>query len=224
MSLTVPPFCVGEEMKKVVLALRLISDVTYWLSEVLENKEPRKTKPKVEFCFIDVETTGLDPNVQEIVEIALIKTDENFDVLKQYQTRVFPKHIETAHPKALKINGYDPEIWGESALSAEQTIEQIKPLLDGAIIAGQNVKFDISFLKCMFAAENEKPNWSGYHSIDTASLALPYFLAGEIKGLRLRNICKGLGITNKNPHRAMGDAYASLEIARTLNSTYMRSI
>ena len=51
--------------------------------------------------IIDIETTGLRPEYHEIIEIAIIQIDG--EDVKKWSTKIAPKYLERAHPKALSL-------------------------------------------------------------------------------------------------------------------------
>lgn len=92
-----------------------------------------------EIAFVDVETTGLNPEMHEIIEICIITGS------KTYHTKIRPLRIQMADPFALSINGYNSKEWAD-APTFEEVHLQISKMLAGKTIAGHNVKFDIEFL------------------------------------------------------------------------------
>ena len=63
--------------------------------------------------FVDTETTGLDPHYHEMVSIAII-TEFGDGRIDRWYTKLRPRHIERAHPKALQVNGYTEEDWEDA--------------------------------------------------------------------------------------------------------------
>lgn len=189
-----------------------------------KNLQKTEDDRRVRYCFIDVETTGLDPTEHEIIEIALIRTDGQFSILNKYETKILPQHIETAHPRALEINGYDPDVWAKEAVSLVEALDEADLLLEDAIPAGQNTQFDLGFLKAAYQQVEREVCWYNYHNLDTASLAVPLMMSGKIKGLSLKRICAYLGVINQAPHRAYGDVLATLRVAQILTKMYRSSI
>ena len=82
-------------------------------------------------CYIDTETTGLNPAKHEIIEIAIITENED-GTFERWHTKIKPDHIENAHPKALEVNGYTPEAW-EGAPNFEDVVPEITSRLKGSI-------------------------------------------------------------------------------------------
>ncbi len=167
-------------------------------------------------AFIDVETTGLDPERDEIIEIGVIRVDpKTLAEIGHTNLKVKPRRINFADPEALRINGYSPEKW-KDAVSLEQALFEIEPLLEGATLAGHNVSFDKSFIAASWRCLDIKAPKMDYHIVDTAVLAWPLYRAGLIASVSLNPVCSYFGIERNNPHRAIDDAYCSLKVARRL--------
>lgn len=150
-------------------------------------------------AFVDTETTGLDPEVHEMIEFAVRTSDG-----KQIKFKIKPKHIETASDIALKINGYTPERWVD-ALDPKKAAAIIHEWLEDAIIIGQNVKFDIGFIKALLKREGIEydKNFLRY-SGDTVTLALAHLVPKGLDNLSLKNIMKFLGMEPEpDVHEAM---------------------
>ncbi len=166
--------------------------------------------------FLDLETTGLDPKVHEIVEIAAIQVDaESLVELDVLHLRVKPERLDVASVHALKINGFDMEVW-ENAVGLGGALSKLSPMLDGAVMAGHNVGFDQAFLDAAYASTGVPRPRMDHHTLDTASLAWPLYTDGVIKSLSLAAVCDALGVDGGTPHRALHDARRSLQVAREL--------
>lgn len=160
-------------------------------------------------AFVDLETTGLDPEHHEIIEFAVVREDGTY-----VEFKVKPEHIETAHPKALEVNGYTPEAW-EGAISQEEAAKHLAAWLEDSIIAGQNVKFDIGFLEAL--AEKTGVRIPTRYGIDTVTLAYEHLTPLGLSSLSLKNICEFLGIPPEpDDHRALNGARAAREVYFTL--------
>ena len=181
-----------------------------------------------DLAFIDCETTGLDPRRHEVIEIAVIRaTPRTVQPIAELAVRVKPTRLADADPKALHINGYTPQGW-QHGLSLRDALIAIGPQLEGAVLAGHNVAFDREFLDAAWRSTGVPRPDLDHHTLDTASLACPLLTSGKVQSLSLRSLCTHFGIEHAEPHRALVDARASLEIARrlfpALHSTPVRPV
>ena len=93
--------------------------------------------------YLDTETTGLDPATHEILEVAVVRElchapyNEPGDITHRWCRKIAPKHIETAEPVALKVNGYTAEGWA-GAVPFESVALELLELLKGGTIIGHN--------------------------------------------------------------------------------------
>lgn len=166
----------------------------------------------MDLCFIDVETTGLDPYTHELIEVAAIRASwSSLRPLRVATRKVQPMRIESADPRALEVNGYAPEGWAD-AVSLEDALRVLAPLMEGAALAGHNVGFDVAFLERAYAETGLPLPAVDYHRLDTSSLS--WLFAAEGESLSLAATCRRLGIEQSNAHRALADAWSSLEVAR----------
>jgi len=112
---------------------------------------------KKRLAWVDCETTGLDPAKHEVIEIGIVRSDG-----VTLSRKVLPKHIETADPEALKINGYSGYDWDRTAKTAEVVAEEVKTILRDCLIVTQNAKFDYGFVEALFreAGVDSKGVWT----------------------------------------------------------------
>jgi DNA polymerase-3 subunit epsilon len=168
------------------------------------------------FVFFDLETTGLDADKHEILEIgALLVDPEALDVLDSFNCCVKPEHIETADPQALKINGYSEEAWLD-ALPLKEGLERFARWGEHGLLVGYNVCFDWSFLRCGFNSTGVKHTFD-YHRIDVPSIAFALFFDDPLfEDLGLRAVSQFFGIKRGTAHRALPDAEATYQVFRKL--------
>jgi ribonuclease T len=134
---------------------------------------------------IDIETSGFDPKLNAILEIAAItlKMDDNgwleLDETLQFHVQPFANAI--LEPTALAFNGIDPANPLRSAVDEKFALEEIFKMVrtgiktndcNRAVIVAHNAHFDHSFL--MTAAERASIKRNPFHpfaTFDTASLS-----------------------------------------------------
>ncbi|MBU8900655.1 3'-5' exonuclease [Corallococcus sp. M34] len=167
-------------------------------------------------AFIDLETTGLDSSRHEVLEVAILRVDaRSLEVLAEYEARVQPTRLADAQPEALAVCGYSDEEWRD-AISLQEVLATVTPLLAGTLVAGHNTSFDWGFLTTSYARSGLALPSVDYHRLDTASLAWPLLASGEVESLSLNALAKRFGLHRPSPHRAMADARCTLEVARCL--------
>jgi len=166
------------------------------------------------YCYIDTETTGLNPGEHEIIEIAIITEYADGGVVR-WSSKVRPAHIETAHPKALEINGYNEEAWGD-APSQRNIAALVHQHLQGAVVVGHNVKFDIGFIQEMFEQHGIDHRWVHRDQIDTITLVREHLFPTGLKSASLDNTRRWLGWSLEGAHSALKDAEDCMRLRHSL--------
>jgi DNA polymerase III epsilon subunit-like protein len=172
---------------------------------------------KHNLAFIDIETTGLNVLMHEIIEIGCIITDYKLEVKEEFEIKIKPKKIENANKTALKINHYNEKDW-EDAYQLKEALEILSKKVKDCIMVGQNVAFDSGFLEYNFA-KNKLVNTMHYHRLDTISIAWAKFHNDKnFEHFSLREMCKYFEIKNERPHSALSDAQATYLLYKKLMS------
>jgi len=173
--------------------------------------------PEFAFAFLDCEFGGLDPELHDITEIAVILTDYRLAELASAEWRVIARP-ERITAEAAEMSGYGPERWAD-AVPLRQALGEFAALLPPGrtvVPAGQNVRMDVIFLERGFK-NCGIPYPFDYHVIDLATLFYAWSLVvGEpVAALSLRQAAVTAGlIEGPVPHRAMADARLTLESFR----------
>lgn len=181
------------------------------------------------YCFLDVETTGLDEEADKMLEISWMFTDPQFSVT--YMPRTFLIDQDYWEYTWSRINGnkviYDMHT--ESGLlaalandevektSTEKIFETLKRDLaresvNGLIhLAGRSVHFDKKFLLTEgfdLLFDDSQPVSFHHRMLDLSAVNL--FLASA--GIDTQH----LQVVNNLPHRAMHDIMADVQYAKNL--------
>ena len=156
-------------------------------------------------AFMDTETTGLIPGVHEVLEIAIVKECPLTGERESFYTLVRPKHIENAEPKALAVNGYDknPARW-EDAPTIEEVAPGLLKFLEGTVIVGHNITYDVSMINGVLLAAgiSEKIPHS---KLDTVTMCFEHLVPLGLESLRMDSVRDFLGWSKDGAHRAMKD-------------------
>lgn len=159
--------------------------------------------PTNTYVFVDVETTGLNPQRDAIIEVAAIvwrdgKTLETFETLIN-PNRPIPTEIT-------QITGIDDNMVADApAMFSVRT--QLKRIIADHVLVGHNVGFDQSFLQAERLALNN-------YRVDTVTLAS--ILAPEIGRYSLENLITHFGFARFQDHRALNDARHTLSLFEVL--------
>ncbi|HJF49734.1 MAG TPA: 3'-5' exonuclease, partial [Brachybacterium paraconglomeratum] len=152
------------------------------------------------FAVIDVETTGLDPQRERILELAILRADEQGRPIDQWVTRFHPG----GPVRATHIHGItDADVAGAQRFA--DLAVQIGTALQGLALVAHNAEFDIAFLQSEFArASLPMPQVSTYCTLQGSTVYLPH-----LRRRTLAECCAALGVTHEQAHSALGDAYAA---------------
>lgn len=124
------------------------------------------------YVWLDFETTGLDLQKDEPIQLWIVEIDYTWKIIDQYQTLIHPaKEIKELKNIVSFITNINPE----SLLSAP-TVEEVLPKIshffsENTVVIWHNIAFDLSFLKRFF------PSLTYAFSIDTFQLSqamVPY--------------------------------------------------
>lgn len=163
-----------------------------------------KGLPEVVFCFLDVETTGLDPYLGDrICEIALLKTI-NKEVVGTFHSLVNP--ARPISPDAYAVNFISDEMVKDAPLF-DAIANQVLEFMRGTVLVAHNAPFDLSFLSVQLRLLNlpRPDNWV----IDTLRLARKYY---RFPGNDLGTIARCLNIKPERRHRALADVQTTKQI------------
>ena len=173
----------------------LESEVKYAWNSKKQNLENSK------YVIFDLETTGLNPEFNEIIEFGAVVVDGILGSSKKYNFLIKPKQ---------KVNSFITNLTGitNNMLSNQDTIDKILPkikdIFKDAILVAHNANFDIDFLDYWFQQYGyEKINNS---IIDTMQVSRA--LIDKSKNYRLGTLCKKFNIDYdvSIAHRADYDA------------------
>ena len=152
------------------------------------------------FAVVDVETTGLDPERERVLELAILRADEQGRPIDQWVTRFHPG----GPVRATHIHGItDADVAGAPRFA--DLALQIGTALQGLVLVAHNAEFDLAFLHAEFArASLPMPQVSTYCTLQGSTVYLPH-----LRRRTLAECCAALGVTHQQAHSALGDAYAA---------------
>lgn len=154
------------------------------------------------YTALDLETTGLNPKQDRIIEIGAVKVRDGKTV-DSFQTLVNPERVLDA--RVCELTGIDNEMLAD-APRMEEVLSSLLSFIGEDILVGHRILFDYSFVKK--AAVNQKLTFEK-KGIDTLKLARKFL--PELESRKLEYLCTYYQIEH-TAHRALGDAAATSEL------------
>lgn len=173
------------------------------------------------YVVLDIETTGLDPKFDSIIEIGAIRY-QNGKEIGRFSELVKPDAYYYLDEEDIKqtsdycvvdgepiqyINSFITDLTGitnkmiENARDEKDVLKDFDDFLSEDIIIGHNVNFDINFLYDAFEYNLDKPLSNDF--VDTMRIARR--ILKELKHHRLRDITEYYNINYEGAHRAVND-------------------
>lgn len=188
-------------------------------------------KQSLPLVYVDIETTGLDPQRHEMYEISLAK-DEGGTKRKLYYW-IEPQSLELASASALEVGRYHErktEIEAVVVGRDERRLvaERIATFTAGCHFVGAKPAFDADFIQAFLWDNGQIPLWH-HRMIDVESMViglLPQETGGRPVGVKdlLEFFGDSIVINPEYRHTAKGDRIAVEQIyARMLKMAYDRA-
>ncbi|MBE5883876.1 MAG: 3'-5' exonuclease [Lachnospiraceae bacterium] len=162
------------------------------------------------YISIDLETTGLNPKLDKIIEIGAVKVVEG-KIVDTFSALVNPgRKLEQ---RIVELTGIT-----DSDLENAPYIDEVLPLLitflEDYILLGHSILFDYSFLKK--AAVDKKLTFEK-QAIDTLKIARKYL--ADLEHRSLDYLCEYYQIPHR-AHRALADAEATSMLYQRLTEAF----
>jgi DNA polymerase III epsilon subunit-like protein len=169
----------------------------------------RAEVPSAAYAVFDCETTGTTPGVDEIVSLALVHLDPDGRETARYATLVRPSRPIPAEATAVHGIG-DADV--AAAPCFGEIAGELLALLDGAVFAAHNARFDLAMLQDAFARVGVDYRPAGV----ACTLEAFRLLEPLAHDHRLESICARRGIVLEDAHEALADVLATTALLRVL--------
>jgi DNA polymerase-3 subunit epsilon len=184
----------------------------------------------VKILYFDVETTGIDPKLNDIVQLSGIIEIDGVEK-ERFNLNAQPKNYDSINPEALEVTGLTLEQI-KSYPPPVATLKRFCEILgryvdkynknDKFYPAGYNVRFDLDFLQQFFLKNGEKygsGTWQNWQAID--GLPICHFLAYKgilkLENYKLSTVCKHFDIEIQ-AHDALSDIEATRNLLKKFDS------
>ncbi len=177
--------------------------------KVIRNKGKNLLIFPKNFVVVDIETTGLDPQFDEIIEIGALKI-ENGNVVDSFNTLVKPTY---------EIDDYIIELTGitndmlENAPTIEEVIGVFYRFVGHNIILGHNVNFDINFIY----DELMKFDCTELNNDFIDTMRIGRYLLKNLKHHRLIDLANNYNISVSGNHRSLKDCEITLDVYNNMS-------
>jgi DNA polymerase-3 subunit epsilon len=164
------------------------------------------------YAVVDVETSGFQPPIAEIVEVAIVHVDATGQITGYWDSLLRPE----GGVGATRVHGITREMV-ERAPRFEDVGLELHGLLVDRVVVAHNLAFDAKFLVAQFAR-------IGVHAPEIAGGACTLRTSQAVlpgPSYRLLECCQAAGIELTDAHSALGDALAT---ARLLGVFLQRGI
>ena len=178
------------------------------ISTVRKDSSPEALK---NYVVIDVETTGLDADHDEIIEVAAIRYSGG-EVKEAFQTYVKP--LNEIPMKITQINGITNEMV-ENAPHFSQIVAELEDFIGTSNLVGHNIEFDIKFL---YAAGYDMFRFKNRKYYDTLKLARRVIKPDEVTNYKLGTLIHEYSgcFESANAHSALSDCLDTMRLFNML--------
>lgn len=182
------------------------------ISQMDRNKQSAKQRraKQLGYVVIDVETTGLDSNTSEILELGAIHVIDH-EIADTFSSLVRPERPIPA--QITSLTGITQDMVSAQGAALQPLLEQFWAFVGQSPVAWHNLDFDLAFLKK--ASVRFGISMPNIPIRDTLKLA-----RGKLRDLpdhRLDTLMAHFGIEHTQQHRAIPDCVATFRVYEKLN-------
>ncbi len=162
-------------------------------------------------AFVDIETTGLSASLNRIIEIGIVRVEEN-QIVNTFHSLINPG---TYIPKVITdITGITPnEVKHAPSFGSLQ--DDITEILNDCVFVAHNVQFDYSFIKSEFKREGKI-----FSSKKFCTVRLSRHLFPTQPRHNLDAIIERFDLLCQARHRALGDAQVLVDFYNKLQQQF----
>lgn len=185
------------------LVIRVAGELHCIQADYLQDMQAGHYRSPEEYIVLDLETTGLDPRRDKIVEFAGVRyyqgrQEESLSMLINPGCSI--------PPEATRVNQISDEMVAD-APSMEHALPQISAFLGDTPLVAHNASFDISFLKIAYQAAGLPFQNAVFDTLALCRRAFP----GR-RNYSLSSLKQYFSIETGTAHRALPDVLATAEV------------
>lgn len=161
----------------------------------------------------DTETTGLDLDKDEMVQLAAIRIDSAGNVVQTFERMIIP--TVPIGEGAYATHGFDlDDIRAHGGVTAKEALSEFSSFVKGCVLVGHNsFRFDAPLIKRQLK-DNGLPPLDVQAEYDTLTVAKQFH--AELPDFRLSTLCQKYHVVNEAAHNAYGDIVATGKVLTRL--------
>lgn len=157
------------------------------------------------FAVIDIETTGLDPSGDEIIEIAALVIPGNCQPVVEFSTLVKPQRL--LPPEITRLTGIEQWHLDERGMSLNDSLGYFMDFVGVLPLFAHHAEFDRAFLTRSAELCGRTVSNPMHDTIYIAKAAWP-----GLDSYKLSRLAEFLQMMDRPSHRALDDAKAALAV------------
>ena len=190
-------------------------------------------KPYKYYSFYDLETSGMNPAFDQILQFAAIRTDLNFNEIERHEFKIKLREDVIPHAGALIVNRLDVSylLEGTNEYEATKKMHSILSSEDTINLGYNTISFDDEFMRFTYDRNLLNPysnqnNLSNCARMDIMPITILYFLyekntmkwptVNDKPSLRLEYLNSFNNLAQGMAHDALVDVEATIELAKLL--------
>ena len=163
----------------------------------------------VEFCVVDLETTGGSNEYNSITEIGAVKY-RGGEEIGRFTTLVNP---QCAIPPFITVLTGITDTMVCNAPAIEEVLDSLLEFIGDSVLVAHNARFDIGFINASLVRDGREKLTN--RVLDTVGLARR-LVGGEVENCKLSTLAASLGFSNQPSHRAIIDVLATGDLLHLL--------
>jgi DNA polymerase-3 subunit epsilon len=161
-----------------------------------------------DFVVVDIETTGLKPEIDEIIEIGAIKV-KNMEIIDTFQTLIKPRFLIPIF--ITNLTGISNKMVADSP-SISEVLPVFMNFVDEQVLVGHNVNFDLNFIYKALMREFNIPLANDF--VDTLRIAKRKLK--NVSNYKLETLSHHFNINRDHNHRALKDCLMTFRVYQEL--------
>lgn len=152
-----------------------------------------------DYVVLDIETTGLMPGCDEIIEVSALKCRDN-EIIDEFSTLICPRDLDAVDSYITKLTGISQDMLLNQP-SIGDILTEFDEFVGNDIIVAHNANFDINFIYDTY--EEYSNHYFCNNFVDTLRIArrgLP-----NLPNHKLSSVANNFGIDLQITHRALAD-------------------